>query len=71
MFKLILAVGLWVAIVSFALTVIMYIYSMIVPQFNNINNLYYLSSITSWSFYLSIVAAAAVVIFSKKSEKQD
>ncbi len=70
MFKLILAIGLWVAVVSFAATVIMYIYSIIEPSFDS-TNLYYLAAITSWSFCVSIVAAAAVVIFSKKSEKQD
>ncbi len=70
MFKLILAIGLWIAVVSFAVTVILYIYSMIEPSFNS-SNLYYLAAITSWSFCFSIVAAAAVVIFSKKTEKKD
>jgi hypothetical protein len=70
MFKVILAIGLWVAVISFAATVILYIYSMFEPSLD-INNLYYLAATTSWSFYVSIVSAAAVVIFSKKSQKQN
>jgi hypothetical protein len=70
MFKLILAISLWLAVASFAATVIMYFYSVFEPSLD-VSNLYYLGGITSWSFYVSIAAAAAVVIFSKKNQKQN
>lgn len=65
MFKMILAVGLWVAIISFVLTVLMYINLFFKPQREETalhKHFYNFSSATSWAFYISIVVAGAVVI---------
>lgn len=71
MFKAILAVGLWVAIISFALTVILYVISVFEPFYGG-EYLYYLIAQTSWAFYLSIIVAGTVVIlgniFGKRKE---